>query len=555
MDPCVTCGTTEETTSVCTCDCQCLETARQSGCREIKLIAPTRDTATAWTENDPIVPEGVFFLVKDRLFEGSLEYAIGDGESKYSELSMLYAGAPLSRTGAENHSPLAASGKSTLDPSWLPAATNSALGAVMTSTTGAAGKVPITGGGSTTLDSSWLPVSTSGAANKIPIAGNSGTLDSSWLPDATSSSKGAVKASTTTAADCVVKADSSGGLDGWKDAIIDAITADDGSGGLVTDSNGNLSVDFSQMPTDKFEALLKSLKMLIPLTANMDLYVDKNHASAGDTIVDGRGTQNMPFKTIQAAVNFVTETYSVGRYVVRIKVSNATYTECVSLPNYSRTSGYITVESLNYGNPATVTNSSGTASVFVVVGGVWQLRRLNINGIFATGSDANPHEPCCVGSNDTATVTIYGCALSAECTSYDGRLVIYVLHANGGKITIQNMADYQTSISCTRNGAPLVVLSAARGGSLILAAGPIAGQTTSYVIPCSGTMSVFAKAFRNAEINYELIGSNPLSFSGTMTGQKYQITNASSITAKVEFPGDSAGTVESETYCWFKDAS
>lgn len=377
-------------------------------------------------------------------------------------------------------------------------------------------------------------------------------MDSITLPDATPTTKGVVKASTTKAGDNVVKADANGGLGGWKDAISDAIA--NPNMGLVKNSDGTLGVDFDQMPTDKFEALLKSLKMLIPLTANMNLYVDKNNANAGDTIVDGRGTQAMPFKTIQACVNFVTETYSMGRFTVRIKVSNATYTENVTLPNYSRTSGRIVIEAVNNDNPATITNSSSTANVFTINGGVWELRRLNINGSFATGSDEYPHEPCCVESTGNATVSIYGCALSAVCTSYDGRLVIYVLHANGGKITIANMTDYQTSISCTRNGAPIIVLSAARGGSLILAAGPNSAST-SYVIPCSGTMSVFAKAFRNAEINYELIGSNPLSFSGTMTGQKYQITNASSITAKVEFPGDSAGTVENETYCWYKDAS
>lgn len=435
--------------------------------------------------------EGVIGLTKDRLFPGSLEYFIGDGTHKYSEL-------------------------------------------------------PKYGGAEASILSKAYTLVLRNSEGKIE-------LDSLDLPDATSTTKGVVKASTEKTGDNVVKADANGGLDGWKDAISDAIV--NPSAGLVKNSDGTLGVDFDQMPTDKFEALLKSLKMLIPLTANMNLYVDKNHASAGDTIVDGRGTQTMPFKTIQACVNFVTETYSIGRYTVTIHVANATYTENVSLPDYSRTSGVIIIESSNYSNPATVTNTSVTASVFTITGGYWRLRRLNINGSFATGSDTLPHEPSCVEAAGGAVV-VFGCSVSAVCTNYDGRLVIYVFKANGGKLTIQNMADYQTSITCNRNGAPIMVLCAARGGSLTLASGYIADQSDSYIIPCSGTMSIFAYAFRNASIGYELLGSTPLSFSGEMTGKKYEATSSSSISTNTTgFPGDTEGTVEIATYCWYKDAS
>lgn len=455
------------------------------------MLAPSRGTHTYWADKDPVIYEGVIGLTKDRLFPGSLEYFIGDGVHKYSELPK-YGGAEASVTSKANTLVLR----------------------------DADGKI---------------------------------SMDSITLPDATPTTKGVVKASTTKAGDNVVKADDNGGLGGWKDAISDAIA--NPNAGLVKNSDGTLGVDFDQMPTDKFEALLKSLKMLIPLTGNMDLYVDKTHANAGDTIVDGRGTQAMPFKTIQACVNFVTETYSIGRYTVTIHVANATYTESVSLPDYSRTSGIIIIESSNYSNPATVTNASGTASVFTSIGGYWRLRCLNINGSFATGSDTLPHEPSCVEARDGA-VFVSGCSVSAVCTNYDGRLDIYVFKASGGKLAVQNMADYQTSITCNRNGAPIMVLCADRGGSLTLAAGYIADQTDSYIIPCSGTMSIFAYAFRNSSIGYEQLGSPPLSFSGTMTGKKYEAKDSSSISTNTTgFPGDTEGTVETATFCWYKQAS
>ena len=54
--------------------------------REYKMLAPTRDTHSAWTANDPIIPEGVLCIVKGRLYAGSVEYFIGDGVHTYNEL-------------------------------------------------------------------------------------------------------------------------------------------------------------------------------------------------------------------------------------------------------------------------------------------------------------------------------------------------------------------------------------------------------------------------------------------------------------------------------------
>ena len=54
--------------------------------RENKLTAPTRNSHVAWTVTNPVVPEGVLIIVKDRLYVGSVEYAIGDGVSNYNAL-------------------------------------------------------------------------------------------------------------------------------------------------------------------------------------------------------------------------------------------------------------------------------------------------------------------------------------------------------------------------------------------------------------------------------------------------------------------------------------
>lgn len=51
-----------------------------------KKIAPTRDTHANWTLNNPVLPDGVMGIVKDRLYTGSLEFFLGDGETAYTGL-------------------------------------------------------------------------------------------------------------------------------------------------------------------------------------------------------------------------------------------------------------------------------------------------------------------------------------------------------------------------------------------------------------------------------------------------------------------------------------
>ncbi|KEJ93453.1 hypothetical protein [Synergistes jonesii] len=54
--------------------------------RTAAMTAPTRDTHANWTANNPIVPEGVLCITKDRNYAGSTEYFIGDGVNVYNNL-------------------------------------------------------------------------------------------------------------------------------------------------------------------------------------------------------------------------------------------------------------------------------------------------------------------------------------------------------------------------------------------------------------------------------------------------------------------------------------
>lgn len=458
MEPCVTCGNLEPVVPVSPCDCQCV-TPGGGGQRDTHLIAPTRDTYTNWVEHNPIIPEGVFCLVKDRLFDGSLEYLIGDGTRTFTEL-ISYAGAPLSRTGAENCSPLAALGKSTLDVSWLP-------------------------------------------------------VDS------------------------------------------------DGSGGLITNENGNLAVDFSLMPTDKFEALLKSLKMLIPIDRNYNFYVDQSSEAAADTIEDGRGTEAKPFLTIQACVNFVTSTYALGRRYITINVKAGTYAEALELPQYTRTSGYITIKS-NSGDKDVIisppTNDTGMRrSCVSATGGYWRLEHIVANYVASpTSSQGQPTAGCFVAS-EGAKLEIKGCSAlqsvpdDPDALSDSRSFIIRMIWAASGATIEFEHDSVPTVIAMDKPvSAPFILtaLHATRDASYILPS--VVGSSAT--IECSGNCDTFLSLNGQSGV-YPTGYGNIITFSGsTVTGKRYTLTNGSSVQinqSDTYFPGDTAGTVDDESYCYY----
>ena len=461
------------------------------------MIAPSRDTHNNWNDKDPVILEGVLGFTKDRLFSGSLEYFVGDGIHKYSELPK-YGGAEASSTKKNN---------------------------------------------------------------TLVLRDGSGKIDSDSLPEATSSSNGVVKASTTTSTNTVVKSDNNGSLSGWKDSIINSIIDPNGTGGLGTDSSGNLMVDFSQMPTDKFEDLLKSLKMLIPLSANMDLYVNTNHSDADDTIIDGRGTQNLPFKTIQAAVNFVTRNYSVGSYTVTIYIASGTYNEEVALPTYSRTSGNITLTASDLNNPPTITNThtEGSSTGITVSGGLWYLNRLTVTANFSDPNNGYAHVGCGIEiSGGSTSAYIQSCSVSCTFngTSTDNNYDVRVISVNNGATCrFRPISGYSSSLTCDYGNAKTGdILCIYSNGTVDMVSVNLANDDVGLINQVNGVSTTFARISTGSKLVRTGGGLNFQSFSGTLTGKKYIVTTSSYIIgpAATNLPGDDSGTVDTDTFCYYK---
>ena len=112
--------------------------------------------------------------------------------------------------------------------------------------------------------------------------------------------------------------------------------------GLKIGADGSLDVDFGDMPTDKFEELLKSIRVPIWLTKPLTVYVAP---TGSDTLDEGRGlTPDKPFATIKAAVNHISTTYNLYSYNVTISVAPGDYgRNTINLPSYSTTTGKIII--------------------------------------------------------------------------------------------------------------------------------------------------------------------------------------------------------------------
>ena len=144
-------------------------------------------------------------------------------------------------------------------------------------------------------------------------------------------------------------------------------------GGLAVGSDKRIYVDFSLMPTDAFEELLKSIRVPIWLTKNKSFYV--NGAAGSDTLDAGRGESvGKPFKTIQACIDYVTSNYNLNSYSIGIRIFPGIYEEKLKLGDFSRTTGYISLidHEGNYG----VTISQDNATTISASGGLWYLRGL-----------------------------------------------------------------------------------------------------------------------------------------------------------------------------------
>ena len=321
-------------------------------------------------------------------------------------------------------------------------------------------------------------------------------------------------------------------------------------GGLSVDEDGKLFVDFDSMPTDKFEAMLKSIRVPIWLEANKAFYV--NQATGSDTLDTGRGeSEDKPFKTIQTCINYITDNYNMSRYVATIYCKDVVTTSQVTLPNFSRTTGRIDITKSSdcisdYGleiNYAPTESSSALSCV----GGDYRLNHIKIDVTDENYVSGSSHWGAVEIDSYLASVNFYNnihiTAHRTKSTTFAGAWALYVA---SGRAYIGS--------GCTIIGDALENLSLY---------GIYVGGEMRYDDP-SNVNLVISGSFGSGGIinvvgNFSINGvyMRDIDASGVIqTTYKYRIINGGGCNVRGKGPDffGSLGTeyVESDTYSWYK---
>lgn len=334
---------------------------------------------------------------------------------------------------------------------------------------------------------------------------------------------------------------------------------ENGGGLKMNTASGELFVDFENMPTAKFEALLKSLKMQIPLEANKTIYVATNDPNASDVIEDGRGTQAKPFKTIQAAVTWATQTYAVNRYIIYIRIKAGTYEEDLTLPIFTRTSGSIVLRADDYTDPPVLLNATPTSRIITCTGGYWHIFRLVLRGTREAQNDGLEYFENAIlvrnGELDIRACSINETFSGAAPTSGQTTLRPFAIEDNG-RINITYMADYGTTIEVHQGNANRCeVFSVARQGSFVMFSTNVDNAVTT--VDVLGEYTVFASVVESA--HFELVGGAAkvpafvVPSGGTVTGKRYEVATGSGISIlNTPLPGSSPGSADALTCGWYQ---
>lgn len=336
-------------------------------------------------------------------------------------------------------------------------------------------------------------------------------------------------------------------------------------GGLAKDpETGAIYVDFNQMPTTKFEAMMKSLDIPIPLKNHMTFYVDK--ALGSDTLDEGRGkTRNKPFASISACLEYVCSTYNFKKYNMAVEVNDGVYEEFVTVPDYTATTGALTIQPRNMGatRKVVVRNPEGQVGTPFTITGTKQvtIKHLDIRNEITAASVTSRIYPAVLSVAKGASARLYG--VSCE-LSYTGSTL-----GDGGAVTAQMLNIGGSLYFYPDSQLPMRLAHAAAipAGSNILMINASGGELylvrsretfATHKVLCSGAVSVVAQAEVKGSILHTGSGTNVFSFepeSGkTITGKRYNCVTGGTINAGDAdyFPGTTAGTVDSATYSWYK---
>lgn len=327
-------------------------------------------------------------------------------------------------------------------------------------------------------------------------------------------------------------------------------------GGLSIDDDGKMYLDFSTMPKEKYEIILKQIRVPIWLSGNTVFYVNKSHPDASDSLEEsGRGlSPDLPFKTIQAAINYVVNNYNMINFTALIKIAAGTYNENLSLGEFSRTTGNVVLTTYP-GHEGQVNIVLSGITGINCQGGSYYLDNLNLT-----------MNPLFGGSNFVLSTLAYVTggelflrACNCTLTNFSG-----ITGSSYEIIMLAAIGSGTLSINPSLSGERQMSLQLAkpanfRSGFFYANTGAHINVNNSNIsqaaatIQCSGSCSEFLR-LNNGHFALTGTANYYTKFVGNVTGKRYTLANGSTCNTNMGetyLPGNADGDVQTSTYCWY----
>lgn len=328
--------------------------------------------------------------------------------------------------------------------------------------------------------------------------------------------------------------------------------------GLAVDNDGCLYTDFTLLG-ENAEITMKSLSIRIPVQQTRSFFV--NQTTGSDTLDAYRGEiEEKPFKTIQACIDYITSTYDFGKHNAEVYISSGTYNEYLELREFQRTTGYISLidKEGTYG----VTIVQNNKQTIEVSGGHYVLCGIVIKNTATAINDDISHFYSAIYVRN-GKVDLEGCDIQQEYTgdaptSGSVHLRTVSVFGNNAVVQFNPTSKERNHLRFHKgNATSMQVLLAQYEGTIQTQAGGTSQAVAS--IHCEGETTEFV-VIDNSKF-YTIGGATYLAkfvvdTDKTVTGKRYEITNRGYISTgnggPEYFPGNTAGTLETDTYCVYK---
>lgn len=341
-------------------------------------------------------------------------------------------------------------------------------------------------------------------------------------------------------------------------------------GGLAFDNSGKMFVDFANMPTNKFDDIIetfrKGLRLQKYLSANTIFYVRKMATNATDIPPEGEDkwgqSESKPFKTIQGAINYVTENYNIGKFTATIDVSGHEYGESVTLNDYNHTTGRMVLRGVDTvaSDLTTTIKKTNQRLLYIYPGSAWTVKNIKVQQAITAG--VGKFTTCIhVGVNSELSLDRFEMVLDCDGENVPTNTFLRPIAVDGNLYLLNTSTDGASKI--TTIGYEQGMDGLFRIGSTGYIEMRQAPAAFSYIL-CSGKVSTFM-VIVGGRFAVNTGYTPPLGFQNDgVTGRRFNIINGGQCsvianpgqTRQEYFPGSAGeagkGDVDALTYSWYK---